>query len=389
MANYEEWRAAKRFTMKALKSLGFGRSTFEPQMHYEIDYFLKGIEDESKKGPVTVAKFAGPAASNIISLITLGERYNYGSPQRLMFDSIFIRPLETHKGRPVYFGAVSFMKWARWLAHFNIYNMKFLKNFQLTAKGYVEKRVKEVKKQYDVNEQPTNYIEYFIREVHENKNNPDFEMKYFKDSDMVENAYAFFVAGSATTQEYIEWWFLMMANYPQVQEKMRAEVDAVVGDEKVTLSMRTKMPYTEAVIAEVHRFGSLIGLNLPHIAGTDAEFGPYFLPAGTHVIVNMAEIHFDPDYFDKANEFIPERFLSEDGKKFIRSDKILPFGIGKRSCAGESLAQAEIFLFTVSTLQKFILKPTKKWNGETFTSIFARLPIESVQVIPELRKVKN
>lgn len=176
-----------------------------------------------------------------------------------------------------------------------------------------------------------------------------------------------------------------MANYPKVQERMRAEIDAVVGQQKATLSMRNSMPYTESVLAEVHRFASLIGLNLQHVAAEDAEFGPYFLPAGTQVILNLNEIHHDPDNFEKPNEFIPERFLSAEGNKFIRSDKLMPFGHGKRSCAGQSLALAEIFLFTVSTLQKFVLKTSQKWNGQAYMNLVSRLPREPVKVIAELR----
>lgn len=386
MYNGEEWRTTKRFTMKALKSLGFGRSVFEPQMHLEIDFFLKEIEKRSKLGTIKIAQLTGAAASNVVSLIVLGERYDYSSQTRKMFDDVFLRPMGENDLRPIYMSPLAFVKSARLLIHANISSIKFWKKWQSTSSEFIKKRAEKIKAIYDPKTEPRNYIECFFKEVDENKDNASFDMKYFDETHLLENCYAFFTAGSSTTQEYLEWWFMIMANYPQVQEKMRTEVDSIVGDEKATISMRNKMPYTEAVLAEVHRFSSLVGLNAPHIAQKDSQFGPYFLPAGTQIILNLNEIHHDPNNFYKPDQFIPERFISEDGKKFIRSDKLIPFGHGKRSCAGEALAQAEIFLFTTSTLKKFIIKSPTNWNGKTYNGLCTRLPEDATDIIAQRRQ---
>ena len=389
MYNGETWRALKRFTMKALKSLGFGRSVFEPEMHREINYFLDYIDHLRKKGPIKIGKLTGPAASNVVTLIVVGERFDYDHPTRKKLDEIFLRAEDGEQKRIDYLSPINFVESFRDLL------LKFplplpltnrLKELQRFNKKYIRSRVEAVKLTFDwQKDEPKNYIEYFIKEVNENRDDPDFDMKYFDEEYLIQNCYAFFVAGSATTQEYLEWWFLVMSQYPEVQERMRKEVDEMIGDKKATLSDRNSMPYTEAVIHEVHRWASLIGVNLPHCVFEESEFGPYLLPAGTQIIVNMDKIHHDPDNFAKPDEFLPERFLSADGKKFTRSEKVIPFGYGKRSCPGESLAQAEIFLFAVSTLQRFIIKPTKKFDGKTYTSVFSRIPNSPVEIIAEPR----
>lgn len=384
--NHEEWKETKRFTMKALKSIGFGKKSLEPTLHREIEYFLKSIEEKSKSGPFRIASFAGPAAANVVSLLILGERYDYDDPVHDMLAKIFLRPHNEVDNRPTYFSPLGFMKWTKIFLKLNLPSIVFWKRFNQVCADHINKRVQEIRENFNVNDEPSNYIECFMKEMHENKDNPEFKKEYFDDTHIIENCFAFFAAGSGTSQEYIEWWFVLMANYPEIQEKMRAEVDSIVGNAKAQLSMRSLMPFTEAVNLEVHRFSSITGLNAPHISYEDSEFGPYFLPAGTQVIVNLNEIHHDPENFERPNDFWPERFI-KDGK-FVKSEKIVAFGYGKRSCAGETLAHTEIFLFTVSALQRFVISAPKKWDGKTYNGLFTRLPVDAENIILKVREDK-
>ena len=68
-------------------------------------------------------------------------------------------------------------------------------------------------------------------------------------------------------------------------------------------------------------------------------------------------MHHDPVLFPEPEKYLPERHLDENGK-FIKSNKIIPFSIGSRNCLGENLARSEVFLFLVTMLQKFEVKPT-------------------------------
>ena len=384
----EEWRATKRFAMKSLKSLGFGRTDSEKLIHKEVDCFLATIDERRKNGPIMIAQLTGPAASNVVALFVTGERFDYDDEMRKKLDAIFLRPFEGEDNRPAYLSLINFVAlgatFAKLLA-FIVPGANFLRGFQTTAKSYIASRLDKTTSTYNLIDEPENFIEMSLKEKHENKDNPEFNEQFFDREHIIRSCYAFFVAGSATTQEYLEWWFLLMASNPEVQEKMREEVDRVIGSDRAALVHRTKMPYTEAVIHEVHRYATLVSLNLPHVATEDAQFGPYFLPKGTQIVLNMHAIHHDPDNFANPNQFKPERFLSDDGLKFTRSDKVIPFGHGKRSCPGESLAQAEIFIFSTSTLQKFILKTPNKFDGATYTSLFSNLPEQAAAIIFEPR----
>ena len=68
----------------------------------------------------------------------------------------------------------------------------------------------------------------------------------------------------------------------------------------------------------------------------------------------MANLHFimkDPAHFKEPATFNPHRFLDGEGR-FVRSERVVPFGIGKRACMGEPLARNELFLFFANLVQR-------------------------------------
>uniref|UniRef100_A0A1I8JRG4 Cytochrome P450 n=1 Tax=Macrostomum lignano TaxID=282301 RepID=A0A1I8JRG4_9PLAT len=75
------------------------------------------------------------------------------------------------------------------------------------------------------------------------------------------------------------------------------------------------------------------------------------------VFINLYGHHRDPRYFPNPSEFKPSRFLDSDGR-YQASQYLIPFGLGRRSCLGESLAKAEVFLLFASLLQKFNIELT-------------------------------
>lgn len=76
---------------------------------------------------------------------------------------------------------------------------------------------------------------------------------------------------------------------------------------------------------------------------------------GTDVIINVYSIFNDKNHYGDPENFRPERFISEEGK-YIRDERLIFFGSGKRICLGEALAKNMEFIFFVSILQRFNLR---------------------------------
>lgn len=147
---------------------------------------------------------------------------------------------------------------------------------------------------------------------------------------------------------------------PEILQKMQKEIDEVVGQGRLPqLDDRINLSYTEAAIREILRFETLVPSSIPHKAVEDTTYLGYTVPKGTFMIPTLYAMHeVDPVWGDPEN-FRPERFLDDKGKLVLSRDISLPFGAGKRLCAGETFARNMMFLLVAGIVQNFNLKVPK------------------------------
>ena len=119
-----------------------------------------------------------------------------------------------------------------------------------------------------------------------------------------------------------------------------------------TLEDRPKLHYLNAVLLESFRAASLVGVGVPHYTTEDIEVGEYIIPKDSVVFGSLYNIMNDPNTFSNPHTFNPDRFLDENGH-FVSNDKVVPFGIGKRICLGQTLADKEFYIFCSGILQQF------------------------------------
>ena len=170
---------------------------------------------------------------------------------------------------------------------------------------------------------------------------------------------AVYSGGADTTVCALSTFVLGMVLYPEAQAKAQAEIDRVVGTDRLPgLADRPTLPYVEAVYKETLRWHPVAPLGVPHRVTKENDYGGYTIPAGATVVANiwaMSRAHPDSDLFT------PERHLP-GGNHVGRDPRTYVFGFGRRICPGLHLADSEVWLGVVSLLAAF--KILKKSDGK-------------------------
>ncbi|ODM96570.1 Farnesoate epoxidase [Orchesella cincta] len=177
-------------------------------------------------------------------------------------------------------------------------------------------------------------------------------------------------ASGDTIPHSVNWLMLYVSHHQNVQQKLCEEINHVIGNDRCpSLLDRINMPYCEAVIQEVLRFSSVAWMGVPHQLMADIDFEGYTLTKGLILLPNLYFIHHDPATWGDPENFRPERFIGKDGS-FVRHDCMMPFGVGKRVCFGESLARDLMFLFIVKFFQTLNVFPESSETSPDFNPNF-------------------
>ncbi|KAL3525652.1 hypothetical protein ACH5RR_014024 [Cinchona calisaya] len=157
-------------------------------------------------------------------------------------------------------------------------------------------------------------------------------------------------AGTDTSSVTIEWALSLLLNHPGVLEKARAELDDHIGPNRLIEEHDlSNLPYLHNIISETFRMFPAAPMLVPHESSSDCKIGGYNVPQGTILLVNAWAVHRDPNVWDDPTRFEPERFERVQ----VDASKLIPFGMGRRSCPGSGLAQRVVGLTLGSLVQSF------------------------------------
>lgn len=158
------------------------------------------------------------------------------------------------------------------------------------------------------------------------------------------------LAGTRTLSTSLEWAVCNLLNHPDVERKAREELYTQIGqDHTVDEADISKLPYLQSVILESLRLHPVVPLLAPHMSSADCTIGGYDVPAGTILFANAWGIHRDPTLWNDPTSFKPERFENWKSEAYTH----MPFGMGRRACPGEGLAQRIMAITLGSLIQCF------------------------------------
>lgn len=162
----------------------------------------------------------------------------------------------------------------------------------------------------------------------------------------------------------LTWALSLLLNNPHVLKKAQEELDIVVGkDRHVEESDVKNLVYLQAIVKETMRLYPP-GPIIPRAALEDCTLSNgYHVRAGTRLILNVWKIQHDEHVWANPNEFQPERFLTSHKDTDVKglNFELIPFGSGRRSCAGISLAVQVVHLTLANLLHSFeVAKPSNE-----------------------------
>ncbi|KAG1754144.1 cytochrome P450 [Suillus lakei] len=162
-----------------------------------------------------------------------------------------------------------------------------------------------------------------------------------------------FAAASETTTSTLLVFLLAMVLHPGVQAKAQAEIDRVVGKDRLPdFDDRPGLPYVEAILRETLRWHPVTPFGIPHATTISDIYNGYFIPKDVVVFANIWAMTHDAKKYPSPDEFKPERFLHEDGS--LTSDTMpLGFGWGRRVCVGRHIADSSLWIAIASFLAVF------------------------------------
>ncbi|XP_072245933.1 cytochrome P450 2J6-like [Leuresthes tenuis] len=342
MANGETWKKQRRFALSTLRTFGLGKSSMEQCICEEIRYLQEEIQKE-KGEPFSPAGLFNNAVSNIICQLVMGKRFDYNDHNFQVMLKYLSESLQVEGS----IWGLLYESFPGVMKHLPGPHNKMFNDYNI-LQDFLSQESNRHKKDLDRNN-PRDYIDAFLIEMEKHKESD----LGFTETNLALCSLDLFLAGTETTSTTLLWALVFLIKNPDVQERVQAEIDRVIGQTRQpSMADRPNLPYTDAVIHEVQRIGNIVPLNGMRIAAKDTTLGGYFIPKGTSLMPMLTSVLFDKTEWETPDTFNPGHFLDPEGK-FVKKGAFLPFSAGKRVCLGEGLAKMELFLFLVGLLQKF------------------------------------
>jgi cytochrome P450 len=188
------------------------------------------------------------------------------------------------------------------------------------------------------------------------------------DTQLRDEVMTFFLAGHETTSLLLSWTLYLLSQHPGIQARLRTDIDVALNGRSPTLAELGNLPYLDAVLCETLRlYPPVWGMGREPVS--DCEVAGHPVTKGTSVLFSQWVMHRDPRFFERPEQFVPDRWL--DGlQKRLPKYAFFPFGGGQRICIGANFAMMEAGIILSMLLPRFRFEPAPDhevavWPGFT------------------------
>ncbi|KAL9600040.1 MAG: hypothetical protein Q9219_003410 [cf. Caloplaca sp. 3 TL-2023] len=168
-------------------------------------------------------------------------------------------------------------------------------------------------------------------------------LRMFSDFEIAMTIFTFLFASQDATSSASTWLFQLLADRPEVLDRLREEnLAARNGDkhQRFSMDLLENMPYTRAVVKETLRYRPPV-IMVPYVCKKDFPVTDnYTAPKGSMVIPSVWPALHDPQVYPQPDVFDPERWISGDADKAVKN--WLVFGTGPHYCLGQTYAQLNL-----------------------------------------------
>ncbi|KAF7987707.1 hypothetical protein HCN44_003570 [Aphidius gifuensis] len=352
-----EWHEQRRFALRNMRDFGFGRrhqeveNNFVEELTVMLDTIDNGPINNSEKSVVNgdlvyFPNILYPTCVNMLWSIMSGERFDRSEHDILRQFCIDASIFQA--GGDTTGGATSMTAWLRhfgdifsWKSFYNAHN-GMINFFRMYLEKHGESLTEDEK-------ESRGFMSTYLCKM---KNLKSSNEAGFSVDQMLLVIEDFMFPAASAVPTVITNCIKYMMHYPEVMKKVQAEIDHVVGRGRVPKwDDRKDLIYTEATIREVMRIATITPLSVAHRAIQNTKLFGYDIPVDTIMMTNLTAMHNDPDTWGDPENFRPERFLNDQGQ--LGKDYSMPFGNGKRLCAGETFARFMVFGMFATLVQHY------------------------------------
>nr|WET52775.1 cytochrome P450 76A134 [Ajuga reptans] len=343
------WRVLRRLcSMEFLVNKRMNETTeLRHRIRDNMERWIVEESERSKDGKVQISHCLFLFAFNLVGNLMLSrDLLDAKDPESRQFFECMNTILEL-SGTP---NIADYLRWLKWMDPAGM-KRKMVKNLDVTmriAGKFIQERIDDRKA--GKFREKKDYLDVLLDYEGDGKDGPD----RITEKNINIHITEMFFAGSETTSISIEWGFSELLRNPQTFNKLREEVDRVVGlNRRVEEKDMENLPYLQAVVKETLRLHPALPLLLPRNTMEDTSYLGYKIPKGTQVFVNAWAIGRDPDAWADPLAFKPERFLNSNVEYKGQHFDLIPFGSGRRICVGFPLAHRVVHLAIATLVHSF------------------------------------